>query len=217
MERLICDLIVFFIRGVEKQIVLPMSSVKTVPWLSLSSGKWFTVAKSQEMVRVQIEVFKEDSSDRAVSLCVPPFPIEQLLVVNLACAPSSSSEVTDVCSVQKACWEMVTDLSQTPRTSKLMPKTWPNVFRHSQMADIESLLFQMCAFLYVCVYIPLSVFVCAVYRDLHVCLWIQSERSRSKENKKTTLLRISKKWRLFQLWQWNLRCFKSPVWENALA
>lgn len=56
------------------------------------------------MVIEQMEVCKEDSRDREVSLCVPHSPVEQLLVVNLACAPSSSSEVTDdVCSVQKAC------------------------------------------------------------------------------------------------------------------
>ncbi|MEQ2283202.1 hypothetical protein AMECASPLE_008821 [Ameca splendens] len=99
---------------------------------------------------------------------------------------------------------MVTDLSQTPRTSKLMPKTWPNVFRHSQMVDIESLLFQMCAFF--CVYIPLSVFACAVYIDLHVCMWIQSEKSRREGIEK--LLQIPKKRRLFQICEKNKTCFR---------
>lgn len=72
-----------------------------------------------------------------VSMCVFHFPVEQLLVANLACAPVSSREVIDVCSIQKACWETVTDLSQAPWTSRLIPRTWPNAFRNSQMAAIE--------------------------------------------------------------------------------
>ena len=40
---------------------------------------------------------------KSVLMCDFTFPVEQLLAVNLACAPVSSQEVTDLCSVQKAC------------------------------------------------------------------------------------------------------------------
>lgn len=83
-------------------------------------------------------------------------------VVNLACAPVSSSEVIDVCSIQKACWETVTDLSQAPWTSRLIPRTEPSAFRNSQMAAFEG-------FTVPNVYVHVCVPVCACIQAF-VCL-----------------------------------------------
>lgn len=89
--------------------------------------------------------------------------------MNLARASISSREVIDVCSIQKACWETVTDLSQTPWT----PRTWPNAFRNSQMAAIEGFAVpNLCTCACVCVHGGVWVpgFVClSVCRS--VCLF----------------------------------------------
>lgn len=62
-----------------------------------------------------------------------------------------------MCSIQKACWETVTDLSQTPWT----PRTWPNPFRNSQMAAIEGFAVpNVCMCMLVNVYLCLSAGAC---------------------------------------------------------
>lgn len=91
------------------------------------------------------------------------FPGEQLLAVNLACAPLSRREVSDVCSVQKACWETAVDLSQAPWT----PRTWPNAFKNSQMAAIEGFAVPN-VFVLVYVYLHLSGCACL---QAEVCVY----------------------------------------------
>lgn len=77
--------------------------------------------------------------------CVCPLPVEKALV-NLASSPVSCREVIDVCSIQKACWETLTDFRQAPWTSRPIPRTWPNAFRNSQMAAIVGSAVSKCVY-----------------------------------------------------------------------
>ncbi len=100
------------------------------------------------------------------SVCVFPFTIKQLLLANLAFAPVSRREVIDVCSIQKACWETVTDLRQAPWTSRLTPRTWPNAFRNSQMAAVEGYTVpNVYTSMFVYVFLCLS----RIQESVHVC------------------------------------------------
>lgn len=109
--------------------------------------------------KVKAQRRKSDCLCVLVCLGLQVFPGEQLLVVNLACAPLSRREVSDVCSIQKACWETVTDLSQAPWT----PRTWPNAFRNSQMAAFEGFV------------VPIVFVLVYVYLHLSGCARLQAE------------------------------------------
>lgn len=55
--------------------------------------------------------------------------------------------------------------SQAPWTSRLIPKTWPNAFRNSQVAAIEGFtvpnVCPVCAHKFVYVYLDIHMCVCA--------------------------------------------------------
>lgn len=76
-----------------------------------------------------------------------------------------------MCSIQKACWETVTGLSQAPWTSRLVPRPWPNAFRNSQMAAIEGFTVPN-VFLYV--YLCLSVYT-------SICMYVYACKDEVRE------------------------------------
>lgn len=128
--------------------------------------------------------------------CVCFFHAEQLLVVNLARASISCREVIDVCSIQKACWETVTDLSQTPWT----PRTWPNAFRNSQMAAIEGFAVpNLCTCVCVCAWWSMGTWACLSVR-LPICLSFSVfVYTRIKSRFKQGCIRL-----VYRCWKWLL-------------